>query len=83
MRENIELGSDKLNVSRHGRVVTDTNHENMSLFIVLDVLRLEEKYFRFRLGFVTRALFAVCLRGGRRRRENALFLLRPPSPRNF
>jgi hypothetical protein len=66
MRENIELGSDKLNVSRHGRVMTDANHENMSHFIVLEVLRLEEEGedIRFRPGFVTRGLFAVSLRGG-------------------
>jgi hypothetical protein len=41
MRENIELGSNTLNVSRHGREATDTNHENMSRFIVLDASRLE------------------------------------------
>jgi len=46
MRENIELGRYKLYVSRHDRVVTVANHENMSLFIVLEgALRSEEKFF--------------------------------------
>ena len=62
MRENIEFGTHKLNVSRHNRVVTDANHENMSLFIVLEEALL----------FVILALLAFCLRG---LREDALFLL--------
>ena len=56
-------------------VVTDANHENMSLFIVLEeegALRfLDDDDFRF----VILALLALrCLRGGLR--EAALFLLR-------
>jgi hypothetical protein len=73
MRENIELGSYKLNVSRHDRVATDANHENMSLFIVLE----DEEDFRF----VILALLAFCLCG---LWEDFLFLLRtPPPPRIF
>jgi len=73
MRENIELTSYKLYVSGHDRVVTDANHENMPVFVVLEgALRLEEEDLRF----VILAVFAVCLR------EDAIFLLRP-SPRNF
>jgi len=68
VRENIELTRYKLDVSRHDRVATDANHENMSLFLVLEeALRLEEKGFHF----VILALLALCLRG---LREDALFL---------
>jgi len=66
MREIIELGSYKLDVSKHDRVATDANHENMSLFIVLEVLR-----------FVILALLTFSLRG---LWEDALFLLRAPLP---
>jgi len=71
MRENIELATHKLYFSRHDRVVTDANNENMSLFVVLGgALPLED----FRFAILT--LLALWLR------EDALFLLRPP-PRNF
>jgi len=32
MREDIELATHKLYFSRHDRVVTDANHENMSFY---------------------------------------------------
>ena len=71
MRENIELATHKLYFSRHDRVVTDANNENMSLFVVLGgALPLED----FRFAILT--LLALWLR------EDALSLLRPP-PRNF
>jgi len=61
-------------------VVTDANHENISLFIVLGALRfLNDDDDDF--PFVILALLALrCVRDGLR--EAALFLLRLP-PRNF
>jgi len=76
MRENIELCSNKLDVSRYDWVATDANHEIMSVFIVLEeVMRLVEEDFRF----VVLALLAFYLRclG-----EDVVFLLRAPPPRN-
>ena len=62
-------------------VVTDANHENMFLFIVLWGLRFLEEDDDDDFRFVMLALLALrCLRGGLR--EPALFLLRLP-PRNF
>ena len=69
--KDIELATHKLYFSRHDRVVTDANHENMSVFIVLGgALPLED----FRFAILT--LLALWLS------EDAFCLLRPP-PRNF
>ena len=45
-REDIELATHKIYFSRYDWVVTDANHENMYLFIVLEgALRLEDLCF--------------------------------------
>ena len=77
MRENIEVGSYKLNVSRHDQVATDANHDNVSFYSLSDSKGLA---FRRRFRFVILALLAFCLRG---LREDVLFLLRASPPRNF
>ena len=48
VRENIELTRYKLDVSRHDRVATDANHENVSCYILGEGLAFRRRRFSFR-----------------------------------